>query len=441
MTQSTNPLATIARLESNVRGYVRSFPTVFARAEGASLFDREGRRYVDFFAGAGALNYGHNPAPLREALSAYLLEGGVAHGLDMATEAKIRFIETFEARVLAPRDLSYKLQFTGPTGTNAVEAALKIARKVTGRSRVASFTNGYHGMTLGALACTGNLSARRGAGASLPNTLRLPFDGYHGDEIDTLELIEGYLTDGSSGMEKPAAFILETIQAEGGVLTASDEWLRGLQRLARAHGILLIVDDIQVGCGRTGPFFSFEEAGLTPDIVCLSKSLSGFGLPFALVLLLPDLDVWQPGEHNGTFRGNNHAFVTASAALDTYWKDDTLSREVVDKSQWIHERLTHIATMSGGEHRGRGLIQGIAWDPESGIAADVSRQAFAQGLIIETAGPEGEVLKLLPPLTIDAQDLAFGLEVIERSVGRALASRRRAGGDAMVQIAMDEVKA
>jgi diaminobutyrate-2-oxoglutarate transaminase len=313
--------------ESDVRGYCRNFPTVFDTAKGAWMTDTNGRKYLDFFSGAGVLNYGHNPDRLKEALIAYLERDGITHTLDMYSDAKRRFIERFVEVILAPRKMDYKLQFPGPTGTNAVEAALKLARKVTGRERVVNFTNAFHGMTLGSLAVTGNGFKRAGAGVPLNHTHAVPFDGYMGEDVDTLDYLEALLTDDGSGLDLPAAVILETVQAEGGVNVASNAWLRRLREITRKHEVLLIVDDIQVGCGRTGSFFSFEAAGIDPDIVTLSKSLSGYGLPFALVLFKPELDQWAPGEHNGTFRGHCPAFVTATAALD-FWADPWLEKSV-----------------------------------------------------------------------------------------------------------------
>src|SRR5690606_1804792 len=282
--------------------------SLFSRAAGSYLYDEQGRGYLDFLAGAGSLNYGHNHPVLRAALIDYIERQGVAHSLDLHTTAKASFLESLENVVLRPRGLPYLAQFTGPTGANAVEAAVKLARKYTSRRGVVAFTNGFHGVTLGALALTGNSHHRGGAGVELNGAIRMPYEGYLGENVDTLEYFEKTLGDPSSGVDLPAAVIVETVQGEGGLNTASAAWLRRLQTLCRKHGMLLIVDDIQAGCGRTGRFFSFEEAGITPDIVTLSKSLSGMGLPFAITLLRRELDVWKPGEHNGTFRGNNHAF-------------------------------------------------------------------------------------------------------------------------------------
>lgn len=412
-------------LESQVRSYCRSFPVVFTHAEGAWLTAEDGRRYLDFFAGAGVLNYGHNHPHLKEALIRYLADNGIVHSLDMYTAAKRRFLERFSEIVLAPRALDYRVQFPGPTGTNAVESALKLARKVTGREGVIAFTNAFHGMTLGALALSGNQFKRHGAGVPLGNALAMPYAGYLG-EGDSLAYLEAVLDDKGSGVDKPAAIVLETVQAEGGVNVAGIEWLRRVERIAHARGILLIVDDIQVGCGRTGPFFSFEHADIKPDMVTLSKSLSGYGLPLAVTLIRPELDCWEPGEHNGTFRGHNPAFVTATAALD-FWNDEELERQTGEKARAISQRLQMIASACDAivQMRGRGLIQGLAFrNPH--MAGRVSAEAFAHGLVIETAGADNEVLKLLPPLTISDDELDEGLDIIERSVAAAAARSARA---------------
>jgi diaminobutyrate-2-oxoglutarate transaminase len=408
---------TFERLESEVRSYCRHFPCVFTRASGSRLIAEDGREFVDFLAGAGVLNYGHNNPRLKQRLIEYLDEDAITHSLDMATVAKRNFLEAFDEVILQPRALEYKLQFPGPGGANAVEAALKLARKVTGCQGVIAFTNGFHGMTLGALAVSSSLRARAGAHVDLHNTTIMPFDGFLGPNVDTLDVLDRYLASDHSGVDKPAAFIVETVQGEGGVNVARSKWLRGLERLARAHGIMLIVDDIQAGCGRCGSFFSFEGSGITPDLVCLSKALSGFGLPLAVTLVRPDIDRWSPGEHNGTFRGHNLAFVTATAALD-YWRSPDLARQVHLKSGIVADRLQEIALMRPGlraEVRGRGLMQGLDLGVD-GLASEVARHAFDAGLLIETSGESDRVLKVLPPLTISVDDLAFGLDVIEAAL-------------------------
>ncbi len=423
MTDS-NSTTTFETFESNVRGYCRSFPTVFKTSRGCWLVDEEGREYIDFFAGAGALNYGHNHPVLKDALLRYIQEDGITHALDMATSAKRAFIETFQKVILQPRDMQYKLQFPGPTGTNAVEAAMKLARKITGRSKMLSFTNAFHGMTLGSLSVTGNAFKRSGAGVDLTMALTMPFDGYFEDGTDTIEYMDRLLSDSGSGVDFPAAAIIETVQAEGGINVASAEWLRRLEQLCRRHDMLLIVDDIQVGCGRTGTFFSFEEIGLNPDIICLSKSLSGYGLPMALTLIRPEHDLWEPGEHNGTFRGNNPAFVTATAALNTFWKDGELAEETARKGELVREFLTDTVKRYPELHgtvRGRGLIQGIECAVD-GLSAKICHAAFERGLIIETAGPESKVFKLLPALVIDDTLLRQGFDILRQSIEAVLES-------------------
>lgn len=408
-----NDLRVFETLESEVRSYCRSFPTKFQKASGYHLWDMNGKRYIDFFAGAGSLNYGHNEPRMKKQLIDYVAGDGIAHSLDMATEAKENFLAAFDSIILQPRKLNYKVMFPGPTGTNSVESALKLARKVTGRQTIMSFTNAFHGMTLGALAVTGNKFKRNGAGVPLNHTISMPFDGYMGKDIDSLVFIENYLQDSGSGVSLPAAVIVETIQGEGGINVASSEWLQGLERLCKTYGMLLIVDDVQMGCGRTGTFFSFEKCGIQPDIVCMSKSISGFGLPMAITLMKPELDLWSPGEHNGTFRGNNLAFVTATEALQ-YWKTPQFTEEIQQKAkrtQQALERMLKKYPKLGGEHRGLGLMQGISLKP--GLAEKLSELAFKKGLIMETSGTDSEVIKVMPPLTIDMEGLDEGLKLLD----------------------------
>ena len=395
--------------ESEVRSYCRDWPVVFDKASGSRIYDEDGTEYIDFFAGAGALNYGHNDPVLKQALLDYLSGDHVVHALDMNTVAKREFLTAFRDLVLRPRNLDYKVMFPGPTGANSVEAALKLARKVTGREAVVNFTNAFHGMTLGALSVTGNSMKRGGAGIPLVHATPMPYDNYFGGEVPDFLWFERLLTDSGSGLNEPAAVIVETVQGEGGINVARPEWLRGLADLCQRHGMLLIVDDVQMGCGRTGPFFSFEAAGITPDIVCLSKSIGGYGTPMAMTLFRPELDVWEPGEHNGTFRGYNPAFVTATAALRTYWADDTLERGTLAKGERIGAVLNELADLSDGlTPRGRGLARGLAFE-RAELARKVCTASFERGLLVETAGPDGEVAKLMPPLTISDDDLAEGL--------------------------------
>lgn len=410
-----NDLSVFNEHESEVRSYVRSFPTVFEKARGSHLIDETGRVYIDFFSGAGALNYGHNNPKIKEGLLEYLSGDGITHSLDMATEAKRDFITTFRDVILKPRHLDHKLLFPGPTGTNAVEAALKVARKAKKRTFVWGFQGGFHGMTIGSLAITANKMKRGGAGMPLCHTRLLPFDGEEVNGVESLEYIESQLKIAKESHSLPAAIALETVQCEGGVRVASSGWLRRISELCREYDVVFIVDDIQAGCGRTGRFFSFEEAGVVPDIICLSKSLSGLGIPFAVVLLRPGLDVFQPGEHNGTFRGHNLAFITATRALE-FWADPAFQRMVEAKGLLLRDRLEKMVENVDGAHvRGRGLVQGIVFEDES-LPGKIGGACFERGVVIETAGPNDEVLKFLPALTMDVALLEKGLDVVAEAM-------------------------
>lgn len=413
----------IEKMESDVRSYVRSFPKVFDTARGAEIFDENQNRYIDFFAGAGTLNYGHNHPEIKKTMIEYLERDGVIHGLDKATVAKTNYLQKLNDTIFQPRNLEYKVQFTGPTGTNAVETALKLARMVKRRSNIISFTNGYHGLTMGALSTTGNSFYRDESYGVRVNTDFMPYDGYFGKDVNTIEYIRKFLEDGSSGVDLPAAMILETIQGEGGVNVASNEWLRQLEQLCREFDILMIIDDIQVGNGRTGAFFSFEDSGINPDMVTVSKSIGG-GLPLAMLLMRPELDQWQPGEHTGTFRGNNLAFVAATEALK-FWDTNDLADAVAYKGKIIEEELSKIAEKYKDAHmtlRGKGMIWGLEVG-QTGMASEISKAAFAEGLLIETAGSNGQVLKFLPPLIIEEELLREGITIIDKVIDTYLTQR------------------
>ena len=398
-------------IESEVRGYVRSFPTVFNQAKGSILTNTEGKEYIDFFCGAGSLNYGHNNPNAKQALLEYIESDGIQHSLDTATKAKLDFLDAFENIILKPRNLEYKIQFTGPTGTNAVEAAIKLARKVKQRPHIIAFSHGYHGHTLGALALTANDYYHDDSYGSHNNVSHLPFDGYLGD-VDTSEYLEKVLSDQSSGIPVPAAIVLETIQGEGGINIASNSWLKRIEAICLKHDILLIVDDIQVGNGRSGKFFSFEHSGISPDIVCLSKSIGG-GLPFSINLIRPAIDAWKPGEHTGTFRGNNLAFVAGRAMLE-YWQQD-FEAEIAERAAVIEARLNAIVNRLNKpsvSFRGLGMIWGLDVGQGS-IAKKVIQGCFESGLLIESSGADDEVIKIMAALTIDVLTLDKGFDILD----------------------------
>ncbi|PUA27186.1 MAG: diaminobutyrate--2-oxoglutarate transaminase [Cellvibrio sp. 79] len=407
--------------ESKVRSYCRAFPTVFTKAKGSLLFDEYGNEYIDFLCGAGAVNFGHNNPIIKESIIQYLENDGLVMGLDFHTQAKREFIRTFNELVLMPRGLAYRMQFTNPTGTSVVESAIKLARKYTGRENVFAFTNGYHGMTGVSLSLTGNRGNRQAI--SYSNVTRLPFDNYLGNGFDELAYYRKLLRDNSSGIDLPAAIILETVQGEGGINVASEKWLREVAELAQECGALLIVDDIQAGCGRTGKFFSFERAGIKPDIVCLSKSIGAFGVPMSLLLFREDLDVWKVGEDIGTFRGNNIAFVAAAKMLDTYWNGFDFELEIAERASIVKTFAQGLADTYPGlikESRGLGLMQGIEFYDET-LCAAISKNCFSNGLVIERSGERDQVLKIMPALTIGLDELHKGLQIIDLSFGQVLA--------------------
>jgi diaminobutyrate-2-oxoglutarate transaminase len=347
---------------------------------------------------------------MKEAIIDFIQSDGIPHSLDMMTTTKRDFIKAFTETILEPRGWDYRMQFTGPTGTNAVEAALKLARRATGRKQVIAFTHGFHGMTLGALAATANAYFRNAAGVPLNHVERLPF----GHPLDGME--EAY-ADASSGYEPPAAILVEPIQAEGGVNVAEEAWLKEIRQFAKDRGALFIIDDIQAGCGRTGSYFSFDGMDLDPDIITLAKGIGGFGTPLAMNLNKPEFDKhWSPGEHTGTFRGQGISFIAGTIAMD-YFQGDAFMADVRRKGELMADRLNAMA-VSGMEVRGRGMIQGL--DTKDGaLAKKLVAACFENRLLIGACGSDGRVAKLIPPLTIDDADLEEGLDILEESM-RAL---------------------
>lgn len=411
-------LAVFHQYESEVRGYCRHFEAMFTSASGSIMRDIHGHEYIDFLAACGALNYGHNDPDMQAALIEHISRNGISIGLDLFTEAKYDFLESFHNLILEPRGLDYRVQFTGPTGTNAVEAAMKLARKVTGRTNIIAFTNGFHGVSLGSLAATGNQYHRMGT--NLGGVSRFPFDQYFGPDIDTAAYLDIMLSDPSSGIDPPAAILLETVQGEGGLNAASAAWLQRVAELAKRHNALLIVDDIQAGCGRTGTFFSFEGMGIVPDITVMSKSISGYGLPMAIVLIKPEYDLWCPAEHNGTFRGNVHAFVTARVALEKFWSDSEFFKSVTTKSSMVTDYLSRISELIPASFiKGRGMMQGISIGSGE-LAEKICRLCFKHDLIIETSGAHGEVIKLMAPLTTPKNLLYEGFDILLNAVADAM---------------------
>ena len=402
---------TFEKYESEVRSYCRTFPTEFISAKDSIIVDINGNEYIDFFDGAGALNYGNNNNYIKRKLIDYIQKDGIIHSLDMYTTPKREFIKFFEEEVIIPRGLDYKIQFVGPTGTNSVEAAIKLARKVKKRENIFAFMGCFHGMTLGALSLTSDTASRKGAGLPLNNVTHIPTP-YMFEGLDIIKYLDKILTDDHSGIDKPAAIIIETVQAEGGVYVFDEKFLQGIRHLCDKHDILMIVDDIQVGCCRTGKFFSFERANIIPDMVTMSKSIGGYGLPFALTLLKPELDIWKPAEHNGTFRGNQLSIVAAKAGLE-YMLNEKVEDQVKYKEKIVKDFLDENVANNYPEVeiRGIGLIWGIDVHDEN-LSSQIVKMCFEKGLILERAGRENSVVKIMPPLTIDEETLLKGLNIL-----------------------------
>ena len=408
-------------VESNVRSYCRSFPTVFTKAKGSVMTDENGKEYIDFFAGAGALNFGHNPDAMNKAMIAYLESDGIVHSMDMYTVPKRNFLEFFQSNILAPRGMNYKVQFAGPTGTNAVEAAVKLARKVKGRSHIFALMGAFHGMTLGAVSLTTDRCSREGAGIPLNNVTHIPAP-YMFPELDTIAYMERLITDDHSGVEKPAAIILESVQADGGIYAFDVQWLQRLRQLCDKHDVLLIMDDIQAGIGRCGYFFSFERAGIIPDMVTISKSIGGCGMPLAMVLFKPELDIWEPGQHTGTFRGNQLALVAGLEGMK-YFVENGLDAEVRRKGELVDKFIKEeICPMDSRlSYRGIGLLWGIDFGafPGDPVKALVSA-CFRNGVIAERVGRDNSVLKMMPALTISDELLLEGLRRVKNAIAEIL---------------------
>ena len=366
---STNNTKAFETYESEVRSYCRNFPTVFVKAKGSIQTDENGKEYIDFFCGSGALNYGHNNPYIKEKVVEYLQNDGVMHALDMYTKPKREFIEYFENEVIRPRGFDYKIQFVGPTGTNAVEAALKLARKVKKRNNVFALMGAFHGMTLGSLALTTNADSRKGAGVPLYNVTHIPAP-YMFPELDTVVYMERLITDDHSGVEKPAAIILETTQADGGIYVLPDEWLRRVRALCDKYDILMIVDDV------------------------------------------------QPGEHNGTFRGYQLSLVAAKAGLE-FMLNEHVEDAVRERAPFVEKFLKeNIETIDSRiTTRGIGLLWGVDFGAfEGDVAKAVIHKAFENGLIVERVGRRDSVVKIMPELKVPMDTLEKGLNILAKSI-------------------------
>ena len=378
--------------EANVRSYSRSFPEIFTKAKGAKMYDENGKEYIDFFAGAGALNYGHNNDYIKEKVIDYIQSDGIMHSLDMMTAPKAEFIEFFEKKVLEPR-----------------------GRKVKKREMIWAYMGCFHGMTLGSISLTSDAASRAGAGVGLDNVYHIPAP-YMFPELDTIKFMQTLLDDDHSGVEKPAAIFIETVQADGGVNVFSVEYLKALREFCDKNDILMVVDDVQVGCARTGTFFSFERAGIKPDMFSLSKSIGGYPFPMGLAMFKPEYDLWKPGEHSGTFRGIQLSMVAAKAGLE-FMLDNNIEAETRRKGEIVREYLEK--NIDGDPNviatRGIGLLWGVEVKDDA-TAGAITARAFKKGLVIERAGRDNAVIKIMPPLIISDEDLIAGLDILKAAI-------------------------
>ncbi|WP_085702972.1 diaminobutyrate--2-oxoglutarate transaminase [Pseudomonas sp. B15(2017)] len=441
--QKTNAdyLVRQGKFESNVRSYPRKLPLAIAKAHGVWVTDVEGKTYLDCLAGAGTLALGHNHPAIMDSIGSFLASGLPMHTLDLTTEVKDAFSETLLS-LLPGQGEGYCLQFCGPSGADAVEAALKLAKTFTGRHNIISFSGAYHGMTHGALALTGNLGPKNAVAGLMPGVQFMPYPHEYrcpfglGGEAGT-EALTHYFTqfieDVESGVTLPAAVIVEAVQGEGGVNCAPDSWLRAIRDVTRKHGILLILDEVQAGFGRTGKMFAFEHAQIEPDIIVMSKAVGG-GLPMAVLGIKREFDAWEPGNHAGTFRGNQMAMAAGLATLQTL-KHQQLPAQAERRGQWLKDQLNGLRQRypALGQVRGRGLMLGIEivderqpadrlghfpMDPVLSVA--IQQQCFKQGLLLERGGRRGNVIRLLPPLIIDDQQCQQVIQRFETALEAAL---------------------
>ncbi|PJN01954.1 aspartate aminotransferase family protein [Streptomyces sp. CB01201] len=421
--------------ESAARTYARSLPIVPVRARGLTIEGADGRRYLDCLSGAGTLALGHNHPVVLEAIRTVLDSGAPLHVLDLATPVKDAF--TTELFATLPRELAEngRIQFCGPAGTDAVEAALKLVRTATGRTGMLAFTGAYHGMTAGALAVSGGARDVQVTRLPYPHNYRCPYGigGERGAEI-AARWTENLLDDPKGGVPAPAGMIVEPVQGEGGVNPAPDAWLRRMREITARRSIPLIADEVQTGVGRTGTFWAVEHSGIVPDVMVLSKAIGG-SLPLAVIVYRDSLDAWKPGAHAGTFRGNQLAMAAGAATL-AYVREHRLAERAAVLGARMLGQLQGLAADHPciGDVRGRGLMIGVELvDPEredlsSGsppppapdLAAVVQQECLRRGLIVELGGRHSSVVRLLPPLTLtDEQAVA----VLDR-LADALAAAR-----------------
>ncbi|GAB3004511.1 diaminobutyrate--2-oxoglutarate transaminase family protein [Amycolatopsis acidiphila] len=415
--------------------YPRQLPIAIAAGQGPFVRDLDGNVFIDFLNGAGVLSLGHNHPELVDAMIEQLRD--LTHGLDFPTPAKDAFTEA-QLSMLSPGLRSrVKLHFCGPTGANAVEAAIKLCKTATGRGEVVSFEGGFHGCSTAAMALTGAVSQRNRVANGLPGVHFFPFSYCgrcpvgltpHTCTTNCAGYLERSLHDPNAGICRPAAVVMEMVQGEGGVVPATREFARRVRELTRALGIPLVVDEVQTGCGRTGTWFAFEPYGIEPDVIVASKALSGVGSPIAIIMYDRHLDTWAPGAHTGTFRGNQLAFAAGAATVRIVRRDGILDN-VGRRGEQVADRLSPLLTCPHvREIRGRGLMWGIELaDPDTGTpapewASAVQTRCLHHGLIVELGGRADSVVRILPPLNVSAEVIDTACDILVAAVRTCFSS-------------------
>ena len=424
--------------ESSARSYPRKFPVALVKAKGSWVEDADGRKYLDFLCGAGTLALGHNDEGINKAMIDLISSGAPLHTLDLTTPVKDRFVETIFSTLPPELRSEAKIQFCSPSGTDAADAAIKLCKTATGRGTVIAFSGGYHGMGHGALALTGNHNAKNKVQNLMPGVQFMPYPypyrcpfglGGEAGEKAASAYFERMLKDPESGVTRPAAVILEAIQGEGGVIPAPRSFLQTVRRVTKELSIPLILDEIQCGMGRSGDVWAFEDAGIVPDVILMSKAIGG-SQPMSVVVYNRDLDAWTPGAHAGTFRGNQLAMAAGTVVLERVTKPEFLS-EVKRKGSFITDAMQRLKDSSSiiGDVRGRGLMLGIEFidpngkkdimghpEPSGEIAAEVQKRCFERGLIMEKGGRNGSVMRCLCALTVSDEEISTMIDIFSSAV-------------------------
>lgn len=419
--------------ESSARSYPRKFPVALTKAKGSWVEDADGKRYLDFLCGAGTLALGHNDDEVNNAMIDLISSGAPLHTLDLTTPVKDRFVETIFSTLPEKLRSNAKIQFCSPSGTDATDAAIKLCKTATGRGTVMAFSGGYHGMGHGALALTGNHNAKNRVQNLMPGVQFMPYPysyrcpfglGGEAGAKAASAYFERMLKDPESGVTRPAAVILEAIQGEGGVIPAPASFLQTVRRVTEELSIPLILDEIQCGMGRSGNIWAFEESGIVPDVILMSKAIGG-SQPMSVVVYNKDLDKWSAGAHAGTFRGNQLAMAAGTVVLNRI-SDQGFLDEVRRKGNVIKDAMLKLKSSISiiGDVRGRGLMLGIEFidpngskdimgnpEPSGEIAAEIQRRCFEKGLIMEKGGRNGSVMRCLCALTVSDSEISTMLDI------------------------------